>query len=128
MAVARHAEQHHRSGEGRFATLENAGHALIVKVRGPSLSDEDAAGVLAQVAGHVDRCGGRVVLDLTGVEFMVSAGISMVLELRERCHAAGGQLAVCGLARPIASVLHSTRVDRLVVVARTSERAARKIA
>ena len=64
---------------------------------------------------------------MTRVEYMSSAGISMLVQLREACGKAGGSLAISGLASPIASVLKTTKVDRLFTIFKTREKALAKL-
>lgn len=110
------------------ATREMHEGVLVVSPKGPSLSESDASALLAEVAAQVPAARGRVLMDMSGVEYMTSSGISMLVQLREACTHEGGRLALCGLATPIADVLKTTRVDRLFTVARDRAKALRKFA
>ncbi|MCW5756931.1 MAG: STAS domain-containing protein [Phycisphaeraceae bacterium] len=101
---------------------------LVVSPKGPSLSESDASALLAEVVAQVPSARGRLLLDMTKVEYMTSSGISMLVQLREACVCEGGTLALCGLAAPIADVLKTTRVDRLFTVTRDRAKALRKLA
>lgn len=100
---------------------------LVITPKGPSLSEADASGVLAEVVGDVTQAKGRVLLDMAKVEYMSSAGISMLVQLREACGQAGGSLALSGLADPIADVLKTTKVDRLFTIAKNRDKALSKL-
>lgn len=100
---------------------------LVITPKGPSLSEADASGVLAEVVGDVTQAKGRVLLDMAKVEYMSSAGISMLVQLREACGQAGGALALSGLADPIAGVLKTTKVDRLFTIAKSRDKALSKL-
>jgi anti-sigma B factor antagonist len=61
----------------------------------------------------------RVVLDLSGVEFMASAGVHVLLDVAGQLETAGGTLVVAGACSMVARVLSLTRADELVPVAAT---------
>ncbi|MEQ9095659.1 MAG: STAS domain-containing protein [Phycisphaerales bacterium] len=113
--------------EGLNTLREICSGVLVVSPKGPSLSESDAADVLAETMPDAARQRGRVVLDMSRVEYMSSAGISMLVQLRELCMGEGGSLALCNLAKPIAAVLKTTRVDRLFTIAPSREKALTKM-
>jgi len=113
---------------GRQATCSMRDGVLVAQPLGPSLRESDASALLDELAPLVPQAGGRLLLDMARVEFMVSAGIAMLVRMHELCHAHGGRMAVCGLTPTISEVLRTTRVSRLFVVAQTREKALRKIA
>lgn len=110
------------------ATREVLEGVLVVSPKGPSLSEADASALLSDVVAQVPLARGRVLMDMSKVEYMTSSGISMLVQLREACTREGGGLALCGLAAPLADVLKTTRVDRLFTVARDRAKALRKFA
>lgn len=113
--------------EGPNTIRETCSGMLVISPKGPSLSEGDAAGVLAEAMPEAVRARGRVLLDMSRIEYMSSAGISMLVQLRELCMGEGGSLALCGLAKPIAGVLKTTRVDRLFTIATSREKALAKL-
>ncbi len=113
--------------DGPNTVRETCQGILVITLKGPSLSEGDAGAVLAEVTGDVANAKGRVLLDMSKIEYMSSAGISMLVQLREACVNEGGSLAMCGLAAPIAGVLKTTRVDRLFKISPTREKALAKL-
>ena len=67
--------------------------------------------------------GGRVVLDLSGVEFMASAGVHVLLDVAGQFETAGGALVLVGPRPMVARVLSLTRADELIPVAATVDEA-----
>ena len=63
--------------------------------------------------------GTRVVLDLSGVEFMASAGVHVLLDMAGQFESAGGALVLVGPRPMVARVLALTRADELIPVAAT---------
>ena len=113
--------------DGPNTTRETTQGMLVITPKGPSITESASTSVLAEVVGDVERSNGRVLLDMARVEYMSSAGISMLVQLREACANAGGPLAISGLASPIASVLKTTKVDRLFTITKTREKALAKL-
>ena len=58
----------------------------------------------------------QLVLDFSGVEFMASAGVHVLLEMAARLEAAGGSLALACAHPMVARVMSLTGADELVPV------------
>ena len=61
----------------------------------------------------------QLVLDFSGVEFMASAGVHVLLEMSARLEAAGGSLALACVHPMVARVMSLTGADELVPVLAT---------
>ena len=72
-------------------------------------------------AGPEPGC--RVVLDLSGVEFMASAGVQVLLDVAGQLETAGGALVLVSPRPMVARVLNLTRADELIAVAATLDEA-----
>ncbi len=51
----------------------------------------------AQCAAFIDAGSGKVVLDLSGLQYVSSAGLSSILGAAKRAQARGGRLGIAGL-------------------------------
>ncbi|MET9803053.1 STAS domain-containing protein [Streptomyces sp. NPDC006368] len=69
--------------------------------------DVEAAAVIIPLGGKT------LLLDLTGVSFMDSAGLNLLLRLRRRLRSEGGRMAVTGLQDQPLGVLHLTEAYQL---------------
>jgi anti-sigma B factor antagonist len=67
--------------------------------------------------------GGRVVVDLSGVEFMASAGVHVLLDVAGQFEQAGGTLVLVSPRPMVARVLSLTRADELIPTAATVDEA-----
>ena len=54
--------------------------------------------------------GSRLVLDLSGVEFLASAALNKLVSLERRLRSRAGQLALCGLTSTVQDVFSITRL------------------
>jgi anti-sigma B factor antagonist len=103
------------------STTDEPGHRELLRVWSEPIPD----GVVLRVAGEVDLVSaptfsaelaalrelaapGRLVLDLTGVAFMASAGLSVLIDEDQHCRDAGVDLRVVSGNRTIARTLRMT--------------------
>jgi anti-anti-sigma factor len=61
----------------------------------------------------------RVVLDMTSTSYVGSAVLGMLVNVRQRVRAAGGDLVVCGLSARIQQVFAVSSLARLFTVVKT---------
>jgi anti-sigma B factor antagonist len=77
---------------------------------------------LAEVSGA-----SRLLVDLSGVPFLDSAGLGALIGGVRRAREAGGDVAVFGARPSVARLLHTTGFDRVAAVADNEEDAARSL-
>lgn len=83
--------------------------------------DSGTSGVLEQ-AVKVDGAG-RMLLDLSDVPYMSSAGLRVVLVAAKAARSAGGSFAVFGMTESVRTVFQMSGFDRIVPVAGTEAEA-----
>jgi anti-sigma B factor antagonist len=88
-----------------------------------SVKDE----LLAQIIDLIDQGRTPLLIDMTGVTFCDSTGLTVAIFARRRAAAAGGRLAFSGLNERVADVFQVTGVDRLVAVHPTLAAAAQAV-
>jgi anti-sigma B factor antagonist len=104
----------------RFETLDGV---VIARVRG-EIDMSNAGELGTAIAGRVAADAGAVVLDLGAVEYLDSAGIRVVYELRERLNQRGQQLRlVVERHSPIAAALEYAGAARALGTAHTLQEA-----
>ncbi len=67
---------------------------------------------------------GRLLIDLSGVPFLDSAGLGALIGGVRRTREAGGDVAVYGARPAVARLLHTTGFDRVASVTETQDDAA----
>ena len=101
--------------------------------------DLDAAGCLVTVAGDIDhdtadqirdvlddaltRGRNQIVLDLTGIPFCDSGGLSLFVDTHRRCAAGGGWFRLAAPRTQVLQVLHATNLDEYLTVRATVDEA-----
>ncbi|MEA5040150.1 MAG: STAS domain-containing protein [Clostridiaceae bacterium] len=92
----------------------SAGGAVRASLTG-ELGHREAIEMMERLAELIDlRVPRRMVLDLSGLEFMDSSGIAVVVQTARRCANAGGRLSVEGVPPQAMRVFRTARVDRIV--------------
>ncbi len=88
--------------------------------------DHDSRYVLGDAAADVLRRGDRrLIIDLSGVSFCDSGGLSLFLDLHRDTTAQGGSLRLARVQPPVLAVIRATNLDRLLPVDPTVEDAVR---
>jgi anti-anti-sigma factor len=111
---------------GRCATLPEARRTSIMDLDLSTSRADDRAVVTA--AGEVDLetaaqlgdhalealrdVSPHLVLDLSGVTFMDSTGLKVLLSIQRRADLSGGTLALAGATRPVRKILALTGLDQ----------------
>lgn len=86
----------------------------------------NAAAFLSELEGATSSFKGKtgMVIDLSGLEFITSAGLRGLIIAQKKLSAAGGKLAISGLTGTVADVFRISRFDTLFPVADTADAAA----
>jgi len=85
-----------------------------------------AARVIEAVAQAIDQGQRRLVLDLSAVDYVSSAGLLAFDAAADRIRGAGGMLVLCSLTEPVRLAFDlGGRLDRFLVEASAAEAAAR---
>lgn len=89
--------------------------ATVLKLRGDI--DVSQAIALREVLGTaLSDPVRRLVVDLSEVGFVDSAGIGLLVAAHRRAEASGGRIALSGVNEVVSHVLHLTRTDRVLTV------------
>ena len=72
------------------------------------------ANTAAPVKQQLDRAseGGRVIVNLSGVQFVDSGGLATLVGGLKRCRQNGGDLYLCGLQQPVQIIFELTKLQR----------------
>jgi anti-sigma B factor antagonist len=86
--------------------------------------DSHTASELRRALGRVVAPARQLVLDLSRVSSIDSAGIGALAGLARRTAAVGGDVKLCGLSKPLAAIAELVRLDRAFEIFATREEAA----
>jgi anti-sigma B factor antagonist len=93
----------------------NRGDVFVVHCQGRIVYRDEAA-ALSHVVGEVLQRGGKVVIDLSGVTSIDSAGIGELVFLHTRAHSQNADLKVAGPSPIVRELLDLTNVDSVLEI------------
>ncbi|RMH29389.1 MAG: anti-sigma factor antagonist [Planctomycetota bacterium] len=110
-------------------------HAAVVDHQGVAVatilcerySEHEAKPIEHDLLSAAQRCANRLVIDMSKVAMLASAGIGSLISLHQACVKAGGKMAICGLDDNIAKMLSLTRMDKMLTIVDSPEAAARAV-
>lgn len=95
---------------------------LVVELRGDvdlSRSPELRVALLEMAAEQP----GRIVLDLSGVDYMDSSGVATLVEALQHQRKHGGKVVLCGLGPKVKSIFEIARLDMVFTIVEDAEAA-----
>ena len=92
------------------------GGPAVVTLAGRMTLGSSLSLVESQVRSAINGGAHRMVLDLTGVEFIDSAGLGMLIHVYGSLCSRGGVLRLCGVAPRILSLLELTKTNTLLAI------------
>lgn len=85
--------------------------------------DSSSASDLRQALGRLVAPARRLVLDLSRVRSLDSAGIGVLVGIARRAATQGGEVKLCSLSRQLAAIAELVRLDRALEIFSTREEA-----
>jgi anti-anti-sigma factor len=120
-------EYNPETGENELRMTKFVGTKLppdvrVVPVQGRI--DATAAPALAAIVRETVETGGvRILLDLSGVTFLSSSGLRILLMLARELKAVNGELRLCAMQPPVAEVFTLTGFNQIFTIHRTRDEA-----
>ncbi|OYO27923.1 STAS domain-containing protein [Janthinobacterium sp. PC23-8] len=105
-------------------TCETLGDALLIALEG-KLNSVNAPQTEADMLAQITRGAHQVLLDLTALDYISSAGLRVLLIVAKRLKQCGGLLVLCGLQSQIREVLDISGFLAILTVADTREQGLR---
>lgn len=107
--------------EPRHIRVHDTGEVLVIEFRDSRIPGELAMSFVGPELQEATArsLGRRVVLDLTGVEFISSVMLGKILALNKRLAAGGGRLVLCGLGETVDMIFRSAQLDQVLTIRET---------
>lgn len=93
-------------------TIEKDGNVTIITLPPDQLDAGNVAEFKRDVAPLIGN-GARVVIDLGRLRFVDSSGLGAMLSCLRQLNASGGDLKLCGMARPVRALFELVRMHRV---------------
>jgi anti-sigma B factor antagonist len=110
-----------------YLKTEHQGPVTIARILWEKVSQREAEILQPEILAAL-KAPIRLVVDLSAVTLLASAGLGMLITLHKTAQDSGGQLAVTGLSAPILEVLTITRLHKLLRIEATLEAAVKRVA
>jgi anti-sigma B factor antagonist len=109
-------------GDTMLATIEKHNGVTLVRVAPDTLDADNQKHFKKEVIPALEP-NSRVVLDLSDVNFIDSAGLGVILSCYRHLHAANGDLKLCGLSERVRALFELVRMHRIFDIYNTREEA-----
>jgi anti-sigma B factor antagonist len=107
-------------------TIEKVGDVSVVELAGEQLDASNVEEFKHEIA-PVLAANPRMVLDLGRLRFVDSSGLGAILSCLRQLNAAGGDLKLCGLSKPVRALFELVRMHRIFDIYGTRDEAARNM-
>ncbi len=109
----------------RYLTLAEHDDVVVAMVGIAQINDEENIEELGhELFAVVDQYGfSKVVLDLTGVQYITSSVVGKIITLHRKLHRINGQLVLCCLTKGVEDVLSASRMLSYFAHAATTQEA-----
>lgn len=99
---------------------KKVGGKTVLKILESRFGADKAVGFKEEMTRHLKAGNRRVVLDLSKVDFIDSSGLGAILSVLKMI-GKEGELTICGLTEPVASMFKLTRMDRVFTIHKSVE-------
>jgi anti-anti-sigma factor len=113
----------------QFFKISDAVAIRVIELDLPATLDVDEFDKLNEsMLREFTATDGRWILDLTKVEYVGSAVLGMMVNIRQHVKSSGGQLVLCGMSQKLTEIFRACCMERLFSIARTRQEAVKKLA
>ncbi|SAI25628.1 anti-sigma factor antagonist [Bordetella ansorpii] len=105
---------------------EQIGEVLLVMPEG-QINSANAAGIEADLVAQIEKGAQKIVLDLSRLDYISSAGLRVVLVLAKRLKQSAGALVLCSIQPQVREVFDISGFLAILTVTDTREQALQKL-
>ena len=107
------------------AVIDKCGDVSILEIPYEKIDASCKREFKSDVAPLLSEPKAKVVLDMRHVQFVDSSGIGVIISCLKQLSAEGGDLKLCGVAKPVRGLFELVRLHRLLDIFNTREEAVR---
>ena len=113
----------------KFFDLKTVSSVNVIELELPDMLDSVEFDKLNENMLHLfdGRADERWVLDLSKVEYVGSAVLGLMVNIRQHVKAAKGKLVICSLSRTLAEIFKASSLERLFTITKTRADAIRVV-
>jgi anti-anti-sigma factor len=102
--------------QSSFVAVRPVGRAAVAQVLREKVSEHEAEIVKNEALAAAAGSGHRLVIDLSEVRLLTSAGIGALIMIDRECRTKGGKVAIFGLTDELMGLLKMTKLDRVFAI------------
>ncbi len=102
--------------QSSYVAVRPVGKAAVAQVLREKVSEHEAEIVKNEALAAAAGSGHRVVIDLSEVRLLTSAGIGALIMIDRECRTKGGKVAIFGLTDELMGLLKMTKLDRVFAI------------
>ena len=100
---------------------------LIARLTTSALSEYEAGVIGTQIKDEAPGATWKVVIDMTEVVHIASAGLGMLVDIRNTAKKYDGEMAACGISPQIMEVMKMTHLHKIFVITKDVKGAVKKV-
>jgi anti-sigma B factor antagonist len=104
------------------ANIEKLGGFTVVMLAEESIDSSNVKDFKQVFQPVVDQ-GGKVIFDMSSIDFVDSSGLGSILSVMRQLTSKGGDLRICGMRKPVRALFELVRFHRILDVYNTREEA-----
>jgi len=101
-----------------IAIIENV---LLISLKGKVLEDGILKDLLKQVEKYLSKTNGKVILNLTNLDYINSTGINFFIKLLTKARVQGGDLVFYGITGSVKTIVHISKMDEVFTIVESYE-------
>lgn len=110
-----------------FVNSQSVGGVLVARLDREKIGEYESPIIKATVEAQAPAAGWRIVLDLSDVRMVASAGLGLFVTLNRTCKEKGGRFAIFGLDESLRAVFELTKLHRVVTIADSKDAAVKAV-
>lgn len=107
-----------------FATqIEVSNGVLIISLKGKVLEESVLKEVLQAAEKQLGSVKGKVLLNLSELDYINSTGINFFIKLLTKARVHGGDLVLCGIKGSVKTIVHISKMDEVFTITDSQDEA-----
>jgi anti-anti-sigma factor len=114
--------------ESQRIKTEVVRNGVVAYLLTEKVTDYEASVLTPELMHIAENSRWRIVLDMTKVALLASAGIRVLISLEQRCKKEKGKFIITGLSGELLDLIKITRLDKLFTISKDPKAAAESLA
>lgn len=108
---------HHVLAPSDLLHVTREEHPRVARITAHAIREHQARALQETLITFADETRGKLVLDLSEVQQLTSAGVNAIVQGQDRCRKLDGRLVLIGLSADLTDLFKVTGLDRVLTIA-----------